>query len=83
MKKLKNYKSRDLHGLVKELFKLGVAGSDFKKSVLWMSNKIKNEIFIPTFMHYSESEKDGEPRNQVPEEGWYEIFNSLLKFFRI
>ena len=37
----------------------------------------------------AESEKDGEPRNQVPEdgfkseEGWHEIFNSLLKFFRI
>ena len=37
----------------------------------------------------SESEKDGEPRNQVPEEGfkseegWYEIFNILPNFSRI
>ena len=53
LKKLKNDKSRDPHGLVNELFKPGVAGSDFKKSFLCMSNKIKNEIFIPTFMHYA------------------------------
>ena len=37
----------------------------------------------------SESEKDGEPRNQVPEEGfeteegWDEIFNILVNFFII
>ena len=36
-----------------------------------------------------ESEKDGEPRNYVPEEGFkseegcYEIFNILVIFFRI
>ena len=36
-----------------------------------------------------ESEKDGEPRNQVPEEGfkseegWHEIFNILPNIFRI
>ena len=32
---------------------------------------------------WSESEKDGEPRNQVPEEGCHEIVNSLLNIFRI
>ena len=37
----------------------------------------------------AESEKDGEPRNQVPEEGFeseeglHEIFNSLPNIFRI
>ena len=38
---------------------------------------------------FAESEKDGEPRNQVPEEGlkseesWHEILHMLLNFFRI
>ena len=37
----------------------------------------------------AESEKDGEPRNQVPEEGsnseegWQEMFNILPNFFKI
>ena len=37
----------------------------------------------------AESEKDGGPRNQVPEEGflseegWHEILHLLLNFFRI
>ena len=40
-------------------------------------------------MTYAESKKDGELRNQVPEEGvkseegWHEIFNILINFFRI
>ena len=38
---------------------------------------------------WSESEKDGEPRNQVPEEGfkseegWQEILHILLNLYRI
>ena len=40
-------------------------------------------------MYKPESEKDGEPRNQVPEEGfkseegWHEIFCILLNLLRI
>ena len=40
--------------------------------------------FAFTKVHFSpESEKDGEPRNQVPEEGCHEINNSLLNIFII
>ena len=48
--KLKNGKSRDPHGMINELFKPGVCGTDLKDSLLMMLNQSKLEIDIPKFM---------------------------------
>ena len=48
--KLKANKATDPIGLVSELFKPGVAGHDVVKSVLKLSNMIKEECRIPEFM---------------------------------
>ena len=50
---LKNGKSRDPHGLINEIFKPGVAGKDFQNSFLGLANKVRDELFIPKFMQYS------------------------------
>ena len=50
MKKLKVNKATDPVGLVNELFKPGVAGSDVVDSVLTLCNMIKYEYRIPVFM---------------------------------
>ena len=50
LKKLKVKKAADPMGLVNELFKPGVAGSDLVKSVLGLCNMIKRELKIPKFM---------------------------------
>ena len=48
--KLKNNKSRDFEGLSNELFKNNI-GTDLKKSLLLMFNKIKSQMFVPKFMN--------------------------------
>jgi endonuclease III-like uncharacterized protein len=50
LKKLKNNKSRDPHGLINELFKQGVIGKDLEDSLLLLLNKVKKEISFPAFM---------------------------------
>ena len=50
MKKLKVNKATEPVGLVNELFKPGVAGSDVVDSVLTLCNMIKYEYRIPVFM---------------------------------
>ena len=50
---LKNNKSRDPHGLINELFKPGVIGSDLKLSLLTMLNQIKGNCHIPNFMQWA------------------------------
>ena len=50
LKQLKNNKARDPNGLVNELFKQGVAGKDFKNSLLTLFNKIKQENKIPDYL---------------------------------
>ena len=45
--KLKNNKSRDFEGFCNEIFKENVIGSDLKKSLLLMFNKLKNNNQIP------------------------------------
>ena len=51
--------------------------------------KLSTSIYFESFPYMAESEKDGELRNQVPEEGFkseeglHEIFNILLNFFSI
>ena len=49
-KQLKVNKATDPVGLVTELFKPGVAGSDVFKSVLTLCNMIRDEFRIPEFM---------------------------------
>ena len=49
MKKLKVKKATDPVGLVSELFKPGVAGSDLVKSLLTLCNMMKKECKIPKF----------------------------------
>ena len=49
-KQLKVNKATDPVGLVTELFKPGVAGSDVFKSVLTLCNMIRDEFTIPEFM---------------------------------
>ena len=48
---LKRNKSRDFEGLVNELFKTDVIGSDLKKSFLLMFNNLRKERLIPEFMN--------------------------------
>ena len=50
LKSLKKGKARDPNGLVNEIFKEGVAGRDFKLSLLKLFNKMKTENFIPEFI---------------------------------
>ena len=47
---LKNNKSRDHAGYVNEVFKDGCIGTDLKKSLLTMLNKVKCQRLIPEFM---------------------------------
>ena len=50
---LKNNKSRDHAGYVNEIFKAEVIGSNLKKSLLLLCNKLKMKNEIPKFMRYS------------------------------
>ena len=50
LKQLKVNKATDPVGLVTDLFKPGVAGSDLASSVLTLCNMIKDESKIPDFM---------------------------------
>ena len=51
---LKKQKARDPNGLINEIFKDGVAGRDFKLSLLSFFNKIKEENVIPDFVRYAD-----------------------------
>ena len=50
---LKNNKSRDPEGLINEIFKKNVIGTDLKQSLLLMYNKLKEKRLIHTFMNYA------------------------------
>ena len=50
---LKTNKSRDPHGLINDLFKPGVIGSDLKTSLLAMLNKIRENCSIPEFIEWA------------------------------
>ena len=50
---LKTQRSRDHEGLINEIFKEEVIGSDLKNSILLMFNKIKNKCALPNFMRYA------------------------------
>ena len=49
-KNIKKNKAADPKGLINELFKPGVAGSDLLKSLLMLCNQVKDECEIPAFM---------------------------------
>ena len=50
---LKNNKSRDFEGLINEMFKENVIGTNLKYSLLKMFNLIKQNKLIPSFMNYA------------------------------
>ena len=50
MKRLKTNKAADPVGLIHELFKPGVAGSDLVNSLVTLCNMIKNECKVPKFV---------------------------------
>ena len=51
--KLKNNKSRDFEGYINEIFKKNVIGSDLKKSLLIMFNKLRRNKLIVEFMNWA------------------------------
>ena len=53
LKELKKNKSRDPHGLINELFKPGVIGSDLRGSLLSLLNGIKDNCHIPEFIKWA------------------------------
>ena len=54
LKSLKKNKSRDPHGLINELFKPGVIGSDLKTSLLSLLNGIKRNCHFPEFIQWAD-----------------------------
>ena len=54
IKGLKNEKARDPNGLINEIFKEGVAGKDFKLSLLAFFNRIREKSFIPDFVELAD-----------------------------
>ena len=50
LKSMKEGKSRDPNGWVREIFSNEVAGTDLKKSMLKFFNKMKTENYIPEFV---------------------------------
>ena len=47
---MKNNKCRDPEGLVNDLLKPGIAGGDFKMSLLSLLNMCKEQLEIPNMM---------------------------------
>ena len=52
-KQLKTNKAADPKGLISEIFKPSVAGSDLFQSLLLLCNKVKEECQIPSFMEWT------------------------------
>ena len=50
MKHLKTKKAADPKGLVNELFKPGVAGTDLQRSILMLCNYMKAQCEVPAFL---------------------------------
>ena len=48
---LKNGKARDFEGFVNEIFKDGIIGTNLKKSLLIMFNKMKTKNYVPNFLN--------------------------------
>ena len=84
LKSLKNGKARDPNGLVNEIFKEGVAGKDFKLSLLKLFNKMKKESFLPEFIKMADVvtiyKGKGEKNNLQNDRGIFlvTVFRSIL-----
>ena len=52
-RQLKNNKAADPKGLISEIFKPNVAGSDLFNSLLILCNKVKSECEIPNFLEWT------------------------------
>ena len=53
LKSLKKNKARDPHGLINELFKEGIIGTDLKDSLVSLLNGIKKNCQFPEFIHWA------------------------------
>ena len=53
LKRLKNNKARDPHGMICEIFKEGFIGFDLKLGILSLLNETKSELKIPDFMKFA------------------------------
>ena len=53
IQKLKANKSKDPNGWINEIFKSEVCGQNLKEALVMFYNTLKNEMFIPNFMNYS------------------------------
>ena len=53
LKSLKNNKSRDPNGLINEIFKSGVMGTEMKLALLQLFNQIKRYQLVPTSFKYA------------------------------
>jgi hypothetical protein len=76
LKDLKNNKARDHAGYVNEIFKHGVIGTDLKKSLLLMLNKLKVNNLIPTFMRFANI-------TTVPKKGSLTVLENERGIFRV
>ena len=54
IKSLKRDKARDPNGFINDIFKEGVAGRDFKLSILKLFNRIREENFVPDFVQLAD-----------------------------
>ena len=54
VKSLKKSKSADPHGLIYELFKPGIIGTDLFTSLLMLCNSVKEQLIIPNFVTYTD-----------------------------
>ena len=50
---LKTNKSRDPHGLIRDIFRPGVIGSDLESSLLTLMNKIRENCLMPEFIQWA------------------------------
>jgi hypothetical protein len=73
---LKDNKSRDNDGLINEIFKKNVIGTDLKKSLLLMFNKLKKEQLIAIFMNYANI-------TTVPKQGSKLLLENERGIFRV
>ena len=53
IKSLKNNQSRDPLGMINELFKSGIMGTELKSSTLCLMNNVKAQLFVPRNMQLS------------------------------
>ena len=53
-KTLKNNQARDPMGMISEIFKPEIAGSDLKKAILDLMNLILSSFYIPEYIQYAD-----------------------------